>query len=71
MVLLEKSKTAITIALVPTNASIKPLAAGARMHEQACRHVCMLACKNRCSVFKVGCKHLVLGTANTLAFCFL
>ena len=71
MVLLEKSKRAVTIALAPTNASIEPLAVGSRMHEQACRHVCVLACKNWCPVFKMGCKHHVLGTANTLAFCFL
>lgn len=71
MVLLEESKGAITIVLAPTSASVKPLAAGARMHEQACRHVCVLACKNLCPVFKVGGKHHVLGTASMLAFCFL
>lgn len=71
MVLLEKSKRTITIALASTNASINPLAIGARMHEQACRHVCMLECKNRCPLFKVGCKYHVLGMANMPASCFL
>ena len=69
--LLEKPKRAVTIVLAPATASIKPPAAEARMHEQVCRHVCVLACKNQCPVIKVGRKHHVLGTANMPAFCFL